>query len=316
MKPGVSLRTFLCIAALFICIGSQAVIYAQQPVQDSAGEADAGEAEVQSDGVTAGPLAESGPVPSGPVMVPAVAPGTPVADASKNTAVTRITAVEGSSDTYSFELRDTRVLDLFRILSHDYKLNLLVDNSVSDAKVTASLSNVTLQEALEAISELAGLKMERKGSIIKVYVDIVTEVIALKYIPAKKILERTGSSTGSASSGMPPGMPGMGAATSGQTSESSIFDLLSPQGKILLGSQPNSIIVMDLPAYVERVRQYVSVVDQRMETRVFKLKYLKASDLVGDTVPSRGTASTASSSTASPATAAAGGAIVSTGTSM
>lgn len=315
MKPRVSLRAFLCIAALFICIGAQAVICAQQPAQDSAGDADAGEAEVQSAGVTAGPLAESGSVPSGPVMVSAVAPGTPAADASKNTAVTKITAVEGSSDTYSFELRDTRVLDLFRILSHDYKLNLLVDNSVSDAKVTASLSNVTLQEALDAISELAGLKMERKGSIFKVYVDIVTEVIALKYIPAKKILERTGSSPGSSSPGMPPGMPGTGVAASPQ-SASSIFELLSPQGKILLGSQPNSIIVMDLPAYVARVKQYVSVVDQRMETRVFKLKYLKASDLVGDTVPSRGTASTASSSTASAATAAAGGAIVSTGTSM
>ncbi len=205
-------------------------------------------------------------------------------------AVMDIKSVGSAGDKYSFELRDALIIDLFRMLSHDYKLNLLVDQGLNGLKVTASLSNVSLQEALDAIAELAGLKLEKKGAIIKVSSNIVTEVFVLKYIESKKLLNASGSSAPAVSA---PSSPlGVGEAVSEQSAPastpkatSSIFDLLSSQGRILAGSQPNSLIVMDLPPNIEKIRKYLSVVDQRMSTRVYKLKYLRASDLVGDTKP-------------------------------
>jgi type II secretory pathway component GspD/PulD (secretin) len=242
-------------------------------------------------------------------------------------AVMDIKSVDQSKGTYSLELRDVKILDLFRILSHDYKLNLLVDNSISDLKVTASLSNVSLQEALDSIAELAGLKMEKKGSIIKVSSNIVTEIFVLKYVEVKKILNSVASSSTSSvgATGIPLGTSssmGMPSATSASSdssestpkSESSIFDLLSSQGRILAGAQPNTIIVMDLPPNIEKIRKYIGVVDKRMATRMFRLKYLRASDLVGVTKPivpteqttSSTSSSSSSSSTTTPATTVAG----------
>jgi type II secretory pathway component GspD/PulD (secretin) len=205
-------------------------------------------------------------------------------------AVMDIKSVGPGGGRYSFELRDALIVDLFRMLSHDYKLNLLVDQGLGGLKVTASLSNVSLQEALDAIADMAGLKLEKKGAIIKVSSNIVTEIFVLKYIEAKKLLKASGSSSGaSPASASPLGVMGPGsessAAASTPKAASSIFDLLSSQGRILAGSQPNSLIVMDLPPNIEKIRKYLSVVDQRMSTRVYKLKYIRASDLVGDTKP-------------------------------
>ncbi len=102
--------------------------------------------------------------------------------------IIQIKPLEGKENIYSFELRNVEIGDLFRVLAHDYKINLLVDKDIQ-GQVTASLSNVTLEEALSAIAESQNLILEKKGNIIKVSLNLITKTVILKYVEAKKILE-------------------------------------------------------------------------------------------------------------------------------
>jgi type II secretory pathway component GspD/PulD (secretin) len=225
---------------------------------------------------------------------------------------------------YSFELRDVEVKDLFRVLAHDYKLNLLVDKDV-EGKVTASLSSVSLEEALDTIADSLNLVMEKKGTIIKVSPNLVIKTFVLKYIEAKKVLEQSSSSqesqtattTSAASSPASAAPPPASAAAPAQYSTSTasnepsetggstsanksftIYDLISSKGIILLGQQPNSITVIDYPPNLERIEEYLNAIDQRMTSRVFKLKFLKAKEIVGATSSSSQSATDATGSAA------------------
>lgn len=208
---------------------------------------------------------------------------------------------------YSFELRDVEIGDLFRLLAHDYKLNLLVDKDVS-GQVTASLTEVSLEEALQTIAQAQNLKLEKKGNILWVVPHLITKIFILKYIEAKDILglgESSESTTTSASATGPTAETTTAAAqttgtasssTTAASGPSSIYDLLSEKGKVFLGKQPNSLLVIDYPPHLEKIEAYFKEIDQRMANRVFKLKYLKAADVVGKPSTTTASSTTLSSS--------------------
>lgn len=179
-----------------------------------------------------------------------------------------IKRLEAADPLYSIELRDVPLVDLFRVMAHDYNLNMVVDSEVTGT-VTASFTNVSLEEALQTIAEMSNLVVRKKGNIIRISLNLVTRTFTLKNIEAGKLLQGQRASSDKA-------------VAAGATSLSNIYDLLSPQGKILVGNQPNSIMVIDYPINLEKVSAYLDAVDLRMSSRVFKLKYLKAGEVVGE----------------------------------
>jgi type II secretory pathway component HofQ len=183
-----------------------------------------------------------------------------------------IKRLESEEPLYSIELRDVQLADLFRVIAHDYNLNILIDKEIAGT-ITASFTNVSLEEALDSIAEMHNLSLEKKGNILRVVPNLITKTVVLKYIEAKKLLAPLNADEASA------------AQTTQETnqtkSQSSIYSLLSEKGKILLGKQQNSIMVIDYPSNVKRVEDYVAVVDHKMTTRVFRLKYIKADELTG-----------------------------------
>ena len=214
--------------------------------------------------------------------------------------VIEIKRLEGEQPLFSIELRDAEVSDLFRILAHDYDLNILVDKKVK-GKITASLTNVSLEEALQAIIETSNLNLKKQGKILKLTPNLITKTFVLKYVEAKNILESTGGTTGETSTGG--GAGGGEAAGGGGTqgtatkTQSTIYDLVSEDGKVLLGKQPNSIMVIDYPENLGKIEQFLNMVDQRMISKVFKLKYLSAQEIVGQTTTATsGTSATTSTS--------------------
>jgi type II secretory pathway component HofQ len=185
-----------------------------------------------------------------------------------------IKRLESEEPLYSIELRDVQLADLFRVIAHDYNLNILLDKGIAGT-ITASFTNVSLEEALESIAEMHNLSLEKKGNILRVVPNLLTKTIVLKYIEAKKLLDPFNSDEASA---------GQTVQETNQTqSQSSIYSLLSEKGKILLGKQQNSVTVIDYPANVKSVEDYIAVVDHKMTTRIFKLKYLKADEVTGVT---------------------------------
>ncbi|MGE5307490.1 MAG: hypothetical protein ACM3OC_00175 [Deltaproteobacteria bacterium] len=169
-----------------------------------------------------------------------------------------------NSQLYSMELRDADLIDLFRVLAHDYKLNLMVDKDVA-GKITASLSNITLDQALSEIAVSQNLLIQKENNVIRISPNLVSRVFVLKYVEASTLLSQ--GSTG-----------GSGAKTT-----STIFDLISDKGKILLGNIPNSIMVIDYPQKIADIEKYINAIDKQLTKKVFKMKYVKASEVLGDT---------------------------------
>lgn len=219
--------------------------------------------------------------------------------------VLEIKPLDSRGSLYSIELRAVELDDLFRVIAHDYKLNILVDKDIS-GKITASFNSITLEEALEGIAELSNLNIEKNKNIIKISPNLITRVLILKHIEAKRILQSNGqidaggfekkekSKQDTTGVNLDKDKPGQEKENSNQgigqrepqgfRQTSTIYDLLSDKGKVLFGMQPNSIMVIDYPPNIKKVEDYLAVVDQKMTSRVFKLKYLKATDIAGELI--------------------------------
>jgi hypothetical protein len=114
------------------------------------------------------------------------------------------------------------------------------------------------------------------------------------------VLEASANASSANSTATSAGSTGTQTGSSADSSATStIYNLLSEKGKILLGKQHNSIIVIDYPTNMAKVEEYLKEIDKKMASRVFKLKYLKASDVVGEKTSAASSATNATTSTTS-----------------
>ena len=101
--------------------------------------------------------------------------------------VMKIERLDSENQVYSFELKDAQIRDIFRVLAYDHKLNLLVDNEV-EGKITATMTNVSLEQFLDAVAESLNLTIEKNGSFIKVKPNLITKIFILRHIEARTVL--------------------------------------------------------------------------------------------------------------------------------
>ncbi|MFH1362836.1 MAG: hypothetical protein ABIH45_01320, partial [Candidatus Omnitrophota bacterium] len=189
-----------------------------------------------------------------------------------------ITRLETKDPLYSIELRNAGLNDFFRLLAHDYDMNVLVDDRVA-GYITASFTNLSLEAALDNIAEMYGLLLEKNKDVIKVKPNLITKTIVFKHVSAESFLnglaatslgsQATAGSTGGTSSTVSGSEEGL----------ATVYDLLSELGKIFLGKQRNLIMVIDYPENVKRIENFAQAVDGSMDTRIFKLKYISSKEI-------------------------------------
>ncbi|MFA7677586.1 MAG: hypothetical protein WCY34_05385 [Candidatus Omnitrophota bacterium] len=195
-------------------------------------------------------------------------------DAVEELPLIEVKRLEGDRLQYSIELRNAKLSDFFRLIAHDYDFNILVDKRV-EGEVTASFTNLSLEDALENIASMYGLSLEKNKGVVVVKPNLITKTIAFKHINAESFLR------GVASSSYTPGdNPDSSQDSLADSSTANIYDLLSPIGKILLGRQRNIIMVIDYPDNVNKVENFVQAVDGRMASKVFKLKYISSKEII------------------------------------
>lgn len=105
----------------------------------------------------------------------------------------------------SLDYKDASLASVLRSLSYSYGLNLVAAKDIA-GKVTVTLQDVTLDEALHAILDVNGYTFTRKGKLIYITpgpgiegIGIVTETVPLKYLTAAEastLLQKTISSKG------------------------------------------------------------------------------------------------------------------------
>lgn len=135
----------------------------------------------------------------------------------------------------SIDYKDADILNVLRSLSWTYKLNVVTNPDIK-GKVTLSLKDITVTEALDAIITICGLTYNVKKNIIYISpgdteaVELVSEVIFLKYtkaVDAQNLLRK----------------------------------VLSAKGDIKTDEVANSLIITDFPSNIRKVKNLLEKVD-------------------------------------------------------
>ncbi|MGE5197718.1 MAG: secretin N-terminal domain-containing protein [Deltaproteobacteria bacterium] len=162
----------------------------------------------------------------------------------------------------SMDFQDASLKDLLKIFSVQSGLNFIASEAVQDRKITLYLDKVPIKEAMDQLFKANNLYYElNKDSNIfivkdwgKPQIDTITRIYHLKYqsVSSANIL-REKSVLGEGGGG--------GGAAGGSDLESSIKQLLSPNGKISGDARTNSIIITDIPSRFTAIEQLIAKLD-------------------------------------------------------
>ena len=188
------------------------------------------------------------------------------------------------SDTLSMSFDGALLKDVLLVFSQQSGLNFIAAQEVENRKVTVYFEDVSPQDALDAIVSANGLTYSKKpgSDIYMVFpvnrtsaVETVTKVIHLKYMrlstspldiggqvtidDLRKTSAPSSSSGSSDSSSSSSSSVSGGASTKG--ADTLVSKLLSPQGKLAVDVQTNTLIVTDTKEVIEAIEKVLEQVD-------------------------------------------------------
>ena len=135
----------------------------------------------------------------------------------------------------ALDYKNADLLTILRSLSWTYKLNIITSPDIK-GKITISLRDVTLKEALEAIVSISGLTYNIRDTIIYISpgdaeaVELISEVIFLKYMKAAD-------------------------------AQNLLRKVISKKGDIKMNEVANGLIVTDFPANIQKVKDLLEKLD-------------------------------------------------------
>lgn len=136
----------------------------------------------------------------------------------------------------TLDYKDAELSSVLRALSYTYDLNLVAAKEIK-GKVTINLTNVTVDEALDAILKVNGYFFSKEGKIIYIFpglsseeVGLKTESVSIKYLTASE-------------------------------TEKLLQESLSSRGKIRINEATNSLIITDYPQMLNRVKEVIEAID-------------------------------------------------------
>lgn len=146
----------------------------------------------------------------------------------------------------SLDYKEVEISSIIRSLSYTYGLNLVTSGDVK-GKITVSLKDVTLAEALDVILTANGYNYTHKGNIIYITpgsvdgAQLVSEPITLEYL-------RAGDA------------------------QNLLRKVLSPKGDIKVDEMFNILVVTDYPANLQKLKALLKSVDQAPQQVLIEAK--------------------------------------------
>ncbi len=220
----------------------------------------------------AGPGADAAPAPTEPPPAVDAAPDEAEAPAAGETA----RAAPDANGTIELHVKDDDLTNVLELLSQQYRLNIVASKGAT-GKVTADLYDVTIEEALDAITRAAGLGWQSQNGVIYIYTAeqlkamaqdasrLVTEVFELNYLSSKeavKLIEPLKSEQGSVTGSSDPG-EGIPSGVGGDTGSNSF-------------SLADTLVVRDFPENIERMREVITKMDRRPRQVLVEATILRA----------------------------------------
>jgi len=161
----------------------------------------------------------------------------------------------------SLDLRDTNVADAIRYLAEKADINIAVSKNIG-GRITLSFKNVTIKDALDIVLLSNDLAAESKGEIIyclpaKDYETLhgtkwadprQVKIFKLQYARPIDVLTVLGT-------------------------------LKSKVGSMVVDNESGTVVIMDTPERIVRMKEVISSMDKESLTQVFELKYALAKEV-------------------------------------
>ncbi|MDO8603454.1 MAG: secretin N-terminal domain-containing protein [Candidatus Omnitrophota bacterium] len=161
-------------------------------------------------------------------------------------------------DLISLDLKGMDIRDVMKILSQKSGLNIVADNGVSGT-VTLYLKDVSVMDAISIIASTNKLAYEETGTLIRIMDEKDYENIHGKIFNDKTSTDVVKLNYGNAI----------------EISEA-LRQMKSDIGKIIAEDVSNTIVIIDTPENIVKMKDVISKMDVRLITEVFSLDYAKA----------------------------------------
>ncbi len=186
--------------------------------------------------------------------------------------------------TVSIRVANVPISAFLNSITTQAKINFIMSEEFANKKVTASLTRVTVREALDTLLRVHGLAYQRIGKSDSYVVtkrsndapDTITKIYTLSYISLQGVgsaqselnsimpqdVSSGGSSMGASDGGMSSGMrSGSDSYASGSTITEIVSSMLSPVGKIAVDPRTNKLIITDVPEVFPQVENILAELD-------------------------------------------------------
>ena len=223
----------------------------------------------------------------------------------------------------SLNFQNIEVRAVLQVIADFTNFNIITSDTVS-GNVTLRLKDVPWDQALEIILQAKGLGMRKNGNVIwiapqeeilkrddeiaksrlalSVSEPIRMEKFLLSYAKAEDVVRLlTGEQSRTASSGASNSSPTAGAAPSpgganqpgaaapaaASSGKGESGSYLSPSGVVTVDARTNQLFVTDFPAYLDRVRKLISLVDKPVKQVLIEARVVSAEDNFGRSLGAR-----------------------------
>ena len=182
-------------------------------------------------------------------------------------------------DPVSLDITNVDLSDILRFISDNYDVNFILDRSVGKVPVTLKVNQVPWNQVLESIFRANQLTYRREGMIVRVATvaaitaeeqerrnqrlqeiysaPTVTEYFKLKY---ERVDQGAQGAAGGVAIQSPSGQP-TGGTLGGIGFVAIVQQALSPAGRISINPRTNTVIITDIPSYLEQVRDVIARLD-------------------------------------------------------
>jgi type II secretory pathway component GspD/PulD (secretin) len=166
-----------------------------------------------------------------------------------------------SAGKISLDIKGMDIIDVLKVLAMRGNLNIAAGKNVR-GKVTVFLKNVDVMDALEIILSANGLAYEKKGDIINVMTDKDYELLYGEKSYDRKAVE----------------IVRLNYARAAGVSKS-LTQIKSKIGKVVTDEASNTVVLIDVPENIEKMKAAIKKMDLPTVTKTFILNYAAAKDV-------------------------------------
>lgn len=163
----------------------------------------------------------------------------------------------------ALDVRDMNIVDVLKFLATKGEFNLIISPAV-EGRITVLLDNVAIKDAMDIVVVSNKLAYTVQNGIIQVMTSVEYEAMFGKSFGDKTVVETFHLQYAKPSYVL-----------------AALDNLKSNVGRIIIDEDTGSVVLIDTPESVQRMKETIANVEKPLETVVYNLQYAKA-DVVAD----------------------------------